>query len=239
MSKISIKTSKVIWSNSGGQCAICKQKLTKKVDNKHLVLGQECHIRSPKKNGPRFSKTYLGSKLNEPENLILLCRDHHKEIDDFPQKYPVEYLQKIKKDHEESMQNNYNNKYPKIRIIKKSKYLEATLISSGLQLIDFASSAMSYNYKFDETDDDKTYELIKDFLSYVEDFDIISDISTSNKLDMARELKQLIIDLQSVGYFVFAGIAKDIITGGTSEDDEWKTVYFALTTNKDIKYIAR
>lgn len=239
MNKITTKTRKIIWSKSGGSCAICKQELTKKIDEKHLVLGQECHIRSPKPNGPRYDSGFPIDKLNSPENLILLCRNHHKEVDDFPFKYPIESLEKIKTDHELTIHNRSSQEIPQIKVIKSSKHLPAVQITSGLQLIDMASGAAGYAYAFDETEDDEIYDLIKDFLSYIEDLDIISDVSQSSKLDMARELKKIINDLEHHGYFVFGAIANDRITGGVSPDSPWRTIYYTLTTNREIKYIVR
>lgn len=239
MSNITNKTRKIIWSKSGASCAICKQELTKKVDEKHLVLGQECHIRSPKINGPRHDPNFPKDILDFPENLILLCRNHHKEIDDFPLKYSVESLEKIKSDHELTIHNRSSQEIPQIKVIKNSKYLPAIQITSGMQLIDMASDAAGYAYAFDETEDNEIYELIKNFLSYIEDLDIISDVSQSSKLDMARELKTIIHDLENHGYFVFGAIANDRITGGVSSDAPWKTIYYTLTTNKNIKQILR
>lgn len=239
MSKITNKTRKIIWSKSGGSCAICKHELTKKVDEKHLVLGQECHIRSPKVNGPRYDSNFPKDKLDAPENLILLCRNHHKEIDDFPIKHSIESLEKIKADHELTIHNRSQQEIPQIKVVKSSKHLPAIQITSGMQLIDMASGAAGYAYAFDETENDEIYELIKNFLSYIEDLDIISDVSQSSKLDMARELKTIIHDLENHGYFVFGAIANDRITGGVSPDAPWKTIYYTLTTNKNIKQIVR
>ena len=239
MSKITTKTRKIIWSKSGGSCAICKQELTKKVDEKHLVLGQECHIRSSKTNGPRYDSNFPKDKFDAPENLILLCRNHHKEIDDFPLKYSIESLIKIKNDHEVTIHNRSSQEIPQIKVIQSSKYLPAVQITSGMQLIDMASGAAGFAYAFDETEDDEIYGLIKDLLSYVEDLDIISDVSQSSKLDMARELKMIMNDLENHGYFVFGAVANDKITGGVSPDAPWRTIYYTLTTKKEIKYIAR
>ena len=239
MGKITNKTRKIIWSLSGGSCAICKSELTKKVDEKHLVLGQECHIRSSKINGPRYTNEYPYDKLNSPENLILLCRDHHKEIDDLPNKYTAETLDEIKLKHEKLIKKSSSKEIPPIKTIKKSKYLKATLIKSGIKLIDTALDCSAYSYSFDETDDEIEYELIKDFLNYVEDLDIISDVSIGSKLDVAREITKLILTLEKHGYFVFGAIAHDEITGGILGNDVWKIFYYILTKNKEIKYIVR
>lgn len=239
MSNITDKTRKVIWSKSGGSCAICKQELTKKVDENHLVLGQECHIRSPKVKGPRYDSSFPKDKLDAPENLILLCRNHHKEIDDLPLKYPTDSLERIKTNHEALIRNRAPQELPQIKVIKNSKHLEAVLITSGIQLIGMADDTMGFGYAFDETDDSETYDLIKTFLSYVEDLDVISDAGMNTRLDVAQELKEIIQNLEKRGYFVFGAVAQDKITGGVGGDGPWKTVYYTLTTNKEIKYIIR
>jgi hypothetical protein len=239
MSGITTKTRKIIWSLSGDRCAICKQELTKKVDEEHLILGQECHIRSKKVNGPRYDVNFPKEKLNLPGNIILLCRNHHKEIDDFSNKYTVLVLENVKTKHELEIKNSTSQRVSSPKIIEKSKYLEALHITSGMQLVTMASDTCGYGYAFDETKDDETYELIKDFLSYVEDLDVILDIGEAGKLDMAKEIQKIIEALEGKGYFVFGTVANDTITGGVGADAPWRTLYFTLTTNKEIKYIVR
>ena len=46
------------------------------------VVGDECHIVSGKPNGPRYGPTFPVDELDSFSNLILLCRVHHKMIDD-------------------------------------------------------------------------------------------------------------------------------------------------------------
>lgn len=58
------------------------------------------HIVASSANGPRGDKV-LSSKLsNDENNIMVLCRDHHKEIDDFPEKYTVNILKDMKREHE-------------------------------------------------------------------------------------------------------------------------------------------
>ena len=81
---ISDKTRKILWGKSGNQCAKCRIKLVvnaTEADDQSLV-GEECHIVSSKAGGPRFDPTFPTSRLDEYENLILLCRVDHKTIDD-------------------------------------------------------------------------------------------------------------------------------------------------------------
>ncbi len=67
------------------------------------VVGEECHIVSGKPNGPRYNPKFQIDKIDSYSNLILLCRIHHKIIDDQPGKYTMAFLRKLKVDHERSI----------------------------------------------------------------------------------------------------------------------------------------
>lgn len=61
------------------------------------------HIYGFSENGPRpwsENSQILESELNSHKNLILLCKEHHDEIDENESKYPPEILFKIKADYE-------------------------------------------------------------------------------------------------------------------------------------------
>ncbi len=64
------------------------------------LLGEECHIIAKSIDGPRGNPDFPEAKLDKYENLILLCRIHHKIIDHQPNKYTVKYLREIKSAHE-------------------------------------------------------------------------------------------------------------------------------------------
>jgi hypothetical protein len=65
------------------------------------VLGQECHIVGEENaaKSPRGLNLLPLDQRNLFDNLILLCRDHHKIIDDQPDKYTIEELHRIKNEH--------------------------------------------------------------------------------------------------------------------------------------------
>jgi hypothetical protein len=65
------------------------------------VLGQECHIVGEENTAksPRGLNPLPLDQRNFFDNLILLCRDHHKIIDDQPDKYTIEELHRVKNEH--------------------------------------------------------------------------------------------------------------------------------------------
>lgn len=65
------------------------------------VLGEEAHIRSSRVSGPRYDAAYPREKLNEYENLILLCPTHHTAIDKKKgSAWPIEEVVAMKQAHD-------------------------------------------------------------------------------------------------------------------------------------------
>lgn len=101
---ITLKTHKMLWGRSGNHCAMpdCRKELVMdamETDDESLI-GEECHIVAQSPDGPRGNPDFAEDKLDKYANLILLCRVHHKIIDDQPNTYTVGYLKEIKASHE-------------------------------------------------------------------------------------------------------------------------------------------
>jgi hypothetical protein len=64
------------------------------------VVGEVCHIRAVRPDGPRHDPAQSAADRHGYYNLILLCANHHKVIDDDPEAYTVERILKMKADHE-------------------------------------------------------------------------------------------------------------------------------------------
>ena len=61
------------------------------------------HIVASSQNGPRGDKILSAQLSDKLENLMLMCADHHKLIDTEVEKYPVEKLKDMKKEHEKKI----------------------------------------------------------------------------------------------------------------------------------------
>ncbi len=101
---IELKTHKMLWGRSGNRCAMpnCRIELVMDISetDDESLIGEECHIVAKKPNGPRGNENFDIEKLDKYNNLVLMCRNHHKIIDDNTKAYPVEKLHQIKQDHE-------------------------------------------------------------------------------------------------------------------------------------------
>lgn len=92
-----------LFAKSGNECSFdnCKNKLFNKKNN---FIGQICHINSVKKNGTRKDNFLTSEELRNIENLILLCYEHHIEIDRNEGLYSVPNLLKMKVEHEKQFE---------------------------------------------------------------------------------------------------------------------------------------
>lgn len=113
---ISDKTRKLLWGHSGNRCAICRQELTLEASSPHdsiSVVGDECHIVAREPTWTRGESELSPEQRDDYDNLILLCKVHHKVVDDQRHKYTVEYLKALKTAHELWVRTNLSSVHPK------------------------------------------------------------------------------------------------------------------------------
>ena len=101
---ISARTQKILWGKAGATCSFpdCRRKLVADATelDGDVVLGEVAHIVAQSKDGPRGKYPPPGGDIDSYENLILLCKEHHKLIDGQPGTYSVVKLLQMKEDHE-------------------------------------------------------------------------------------------------------------------------------------------
>ena len=100
-------TLKKLFALSGNQCAYpeCTVPIIGSATDKSddIVIGEISHIYAVSEKGPRGKPGLTNKELNSPENLILLCPNHHTIVDGVngePKDYPAEKLVEWKREHE-------------------------------------------------------------------------------------------------------------------------------------------
>ena len=71
------------------------------------VVGEVCHIKGERQGAARYDEKQSDDERNAYENLIGMCRKHHKIIDTENDNYPVERLLEMKRQHEQSDERRY------------------------------------------------------------------------------------------------------------------------------------
>ena len=107
---ITVKTRKILWARAGNQCAFpgCRQELVEKVQGvaSDIVIGEEAHIVPRKRNGPRGCELNYEEEVDSYSNIILLCPNHHKIVDDCPEIYTKQCVIDVKSAHERRVGDN-------------------------------------------------------------------------------------------------------------------------------------
>ena len=99
------KDVKILWAKAAGRCSMpdCRKKLiaaSGREKSGSSLIGENCHIVAEKESGPRGESSLTLEERSRYPNLILLCRNHHKTIDDDAITWSIEKLHQIKSDHE-------------------------------------------------------------------------------------------------------------------------------------------
>lgn len=100
MGQPKLKTIKRLFAVSGNRCAFpgCIATLVDSSSGK--VTGRICHIKAKKPGWARYDSKQTEEERNGFDNLILMCPIHHDVIDSDVDLYTVDYLHKIKSQHE-------------------------------------------------------------------------------------------------------------------------------------------
>jgi len=226
---ISDKTRKVLWGRSGNRCVICKNELV--IDSTgqddESVIADECHIISSKLNGPRHDPSYPADKLDSCDNMILLCRTHHKMVDDQSATFTTNILRQMKSNHEVwvSQKLAENQQPPPVRIRRVKQNIPSFLfrLTTGKEVLDLVTNAMGYSFDHEELKSQEEVDLVGGFLQVVQDWgDLSADLEASDRVQIAHNLTKSLQELEELGFFVFGGREVRLLEGGIQpEPSNW------------------
>ena len=103
---ISMAVQSMLWGRAAARCqfALCNRPVSMSdVTLDDANMAEKAHIRAFSAGGPRADPMYSPTKLNEIDNLMLLCHGCHHLIDQAggPERYTVERLRAMKRQHED------------------------------------------------------------------------------------------------------------------------------------------
>lgn len=131
---------------SKNQCAFpgCSKNL---ISNEDDFIGQVCHIEAAEPNGERYNESMNDEERRSPDNLILLCYDHHI-VTNNVEIYTTIKLQEMKKNHENSNISDLDIDRLDFVLKEFEKRLD---IKSSDEIIQNNSSVLYYFFKSIET----------------------------------------------------------------------------------------
>lgn len=216
---ISTKTRKMLWARSGNRCLLCRIELVQEVPeiNSNLILGEECHIVSSKSDGPRGALD-IPYDFDDYQNLMLLCANDHKRVDELTTIYTLEGLIQFKAIHENWVRTTlekdisaFVNDQTNIKSMEK--------VSSGKKVLEIIDGTHLYHFDHDEVRSDEDADLIGNLFEGLKEWgDFLSDIEYTDRINLGIDYTNRIKDLNQSGYILF-GLRRRVRLRNDSEKD--------------------
>ena len=139
---------RLLCLRSGNRCAIldCHKLLV--IDatsqDREAIIGEMAHIKGEKPGSARYDANMTDKDRNAYANRILVCRDHHKVIDDQRNTYTVDKLLAIKSQHEQWIRDSTTREVPNVTFSELSvvtNYLASAWASPPTNLTLIAPKA--------------------------------------------------------------------------------------------------
>jgi hypothetical protein len=212
---ISDKTRKLLWGRSGNQCAYCKSALLMEASplDSDTVVGDECHIIAQSPGGPRHDALYPADQIDSYTNLVILCRTHHKMIDDRPNEFTAEVVRKLKTRHEEHIRSRLSptenmpspsDTSQSQKEAKKENHSRLFRVVSGKDLLAIVIGAYAYDIDHDDLQTREEVELVGAFVQNVHDWgELGDDIQPAQQAQAGFDLTEEIQALENSGFLVF------------------------------------
>jgi hypothetical protein len=231
---ITDRTRKILWGRSGNLCAYWRRVLVENGTDlsDESVVGDECHIIGEK---PGAARGHLGvgrKDLDEYDNLILLCKVHHKLVDDQPETYPVDKLRAMKAAHElwvkEKLARKPGGKQPHFSLLFR--------VRTGKEMSNIIGGAFAFLFDHDEPETEEEAKLIGGFLQNLQDWgDLWSDLESGQHVEARFSLTRDIQEIEAAGFLVFGIQEQQKMRSGDKVFD-WPVAVITVVrpTNKGI-----
>jgi hypothetical protein len=247
---LSDRDRKILWGRSGNRCAMCRVALVadRTASDSEAVVGDEAHIVARSPGGPRAGGL-VEADLDAYDNMILLCRVHHKVIDDQTVEYDQERLHQIKAKHEAWVTRQLDERAAPepVRLVKdpSAPPLQLHLLNTGDDVWAIISDSQAHQFQGpgDGEVSPEVCDRADQFLDEAKDWAEISsdviDYGRSHVRNAKRSLGDHLTDLRDNGLVVFGGTEPMIIKGGFAPPSRWANAVLVVLRGDDPRIVAR
>jgi hypothetical protein len=230
---IAARDRKILWGRAGNRCAKCRTLLVPATESSgsQALVGEECHIVSPRPSGPRGGEARPGGVSPDAyENLILLCPTDHSLVDQLPTDYPVAKLVALKADHEAWVEQSLDAYAVSPVAIARGYPDFLREVRDGGDLLSIVASAEESSFDHESTRNRTEAETVGEFAQVIHDYaEIWEDLEPGARISAAFELGELLDTAKAAGWRVFAARGRGSISGGVSpRPSSWDTAYVRL-----------
>jgi hypothetical protein len=183
------------------------------------VVGDEAHIVARSPDGPRGGQLDPAA-LDEYDNLILVCKTHHKVVDDQHETFTADFLRTLKRVHEQWVRDRLEETSDSHTVVRR--------LSDGRAVWALLDGALSMSVEsLDEGTpevDEALADLSDAFLQLLNDYlDVIPDIHIQG-MSAIRQAQRTLGELLEHGLVVLGG-RRTLAVGG----EPWPDAVFVIT----------
>lgn len=139
------KDLKLLWGLAAARCAYpgcrCECVVEATASDRAATIGKIAHVVAHADDGPRADPSVPRSERDRYENWILLCANHHDEVDGQPNAFTVETLQRWKSEHERWVRTMLTQAVPEVTSAELEVVCSALLGQPMASAIDFSVTA--------------------------------------------------------------------------------------------------
>jgi hypothetical protein len=161
-------------------------------DDPEAIVGDEAHIAAQSPGGPRWDQRPPGVGIDSYDNLILLCRVHHKVIDDQPHQYTAGRLLEIKADHERWVSDRLDDVATPGLFDVSTGPIRMTALTTGTAVWNVINDSEAYllSSPSDGEADSDAVDLADEFLQLCHDYGEVSADVKDRGMGSVREAKR-------------------------------------------------
>jgi len=169
------------------------------------VVGDECHIVARSPAGPRGG-LLAADRLDEYDNLILLCAADHRVVDAQPGTYSVAVLQSRKRRHEAWVEHLLEVKLRSAPGDGGPTFVQLERVDTGRRLLRVVGGCHAWQFDHPEPHDEAEAEAMADILQEAQDWgDIYDEIDAGGQVRAAHDLTAKIRTLARYGLSLWGG----------------------------------
>jgi hypothetical protein len=142
---ISEKSYKIIWGQFSARCCLCRKGVIHETQGGTTsLIGEVAHIVGEREDAARGQSHLSVEERNDPDNLMLLCREHHKIIDDAPDEYTVDLLHQKKLEHLAWIESSLSQPQPWKSNLAQLTYINVPRLCEQAELQGFKVDLSRY-----------------------------------------------------------------------------------------------
>ncbi len=196
------------------------------------IVGDECHIVSKLINGPRYRENYPEDEHDVPNNIILLCKVHHKQVDDQFETFTESLLINIKKEHEQWVNDKLSEagytKPVKIRRLKENIPSHLQRITTGKDLLSLAQNTSAGAFDYEDIDTEELVGLVSGFFQNIQDWVDLGIDEIGQRIQIEQSLTKDIKELDENGLWLFGAREQQVLEGGMGPKSNWPVCHLMV-----------